>query len=464
MNNKINKLCEYALDDTIAAIATPIGSGGIGIVRISGRKALSIASKICVPKEYKPRYMTYGRIYRADKTLIDEALIVYMPGPHSYTGEDVVELQCHGGAQSPAQVLTAVIEFGARLAKPGEFTLRAFLNGRIDLTQAEAIDDLIQAQTPQAASILAQQVSGRLSQELTPIEDELLDLLAYIEVGVDFPDDEDTLSAEQVEEKIKEIICKIDSLLAGAEEGRIIKEGINVCLLGAANVGKSSLLNALLSEERAIVTHIAGTTRDVIEEYLNLGGIPILLSDTAGIREAIDEAETIGINKTKQKAASAQLILLVLDCSRPISEEERKLIDYYVDKKTIILLNKSDIGSDKDIVQYLNNNYPQVTHISVSAKMRTGLDELEQAIKNLVFAGKISGQRAGLINNIRHQEALLSAKDFLEQAIESLRLGYPVDMVAIDLQSAWQSFGEISGKTAGEEVITRIFSKFCLGK
>ncbi|MGI5892016.1 MAG: tRNA uridine-5-carboxymethylaminomethyl(34) synthesis GTPase MnmE [Bacillota bacterium] len=464
MNNKINKLSEYALDETIAAIATPIGSGGIGIVRISGAKALSIAANICNFISLKPRYMTYGKIYRQDGTLIDDALIVYMPGPHSYTGEDVVELQCHGGAQVPAQVLAAVIQAGARLAMPGEFTLRAFLNGRIDLTQAEAIDDLIQAQTPQAATVLAQQVSGRLSQELAPIEDDLLDLLASIEVGVDFPDDEDALHAEQIIEQTRAILLKIENLLAGAEEGRIIKEGINVCLLGAANVGKSSLMNALLAQERAIVTQFEGTTRDVIEEYLNLGGLPILLSDTAGLRQAKDEAEHIGISKSHQKAIAAQLILLVLDCSRPITEEERAIVASYADKKMIILLNKSDIASGEHLQAYLQKEYPHIIHILVSAKTRSGLDNLEKAIKDLVLAGKVSGQRAGLINNIRHQEALMAAKASLEQAIESLEQGCPVDLAAIDLQSAWQSFGEISGKTAGEEVITRIFSKFCLGK
>lgn len=458
------RLREYALDDTIAAIATPIGSGGISIVRISGSQAQAVAAKICTIASWQPRYLHYGKIYQTDGTLIDDALIVYMPGPHSYTGEDIVELQSHGGAQVPAQVLAASIAAGARLAKPGEFTLRAFLNGRLDLAQAEAVDELIKAHTPEAASMLAQQLAGRLSRELAPIEYDLLDLLAAIEVGVDFPDDEDVLAPAEIIERIEALLQRIARLLQGAQEGRILKEGINVCLLGAANVGKSSLLNALLAEERAIVTKTAGTTRDVIEEYLNLAGLPILLSDTAGLRQAEDEAEHLGIGKSRQKAEAAQLLLLVLDCSRPVSGEEKELIAEYAEKKMLILLNKCDLADGQSIRQYLDQTYPQISYVLVSAKTGAGLADMEKTIKELVLSGQVSGQRAGLINNIRHQQALLVAEESLRQAEAAIKEGCPADIAAIDLEAAWQALGEICGKTAGEEVITRIFSKFCLGK
>ncbi|MGI6361618.1 MAG: tRNA uridine-5-carboxymethylaminomethyl(34) synthesis GTPase MnmE [Bacillota bacterium] len=464
MKKTANKLSEYGLDETIAAIATPIGSGGISIVRLSGKKSLKIGLLLSQLTELPARQMKYSNLYDQNKQLIDEALVVYMPAPHSYTGEDVVELQCHGGMQSPTRVLAAAIAAGARLAQPGEYTLRAFLHGRVDLTQAEAVNDLIDAPTPQAADMLAQQLTGKLSRALQAIEDELLDILAQIEVGVDFPDDEDALSSQEAITQIKPLIKQIKKLLAGAQEGRIIKEGIKTCLLGATNVGKSSILNALLAEERAIVTSVPGTTRDVIEEYLNLGGLPIILSDTAGLRESADEVETLGIDKTHQVAESAQLILLVLDGSRPLLTEEESLLTSFNEKKIVVIVNKNDLAGAKETINFVKKQYPQVPCISVSAKTGDGLDQLEQTIKQLVLTEGLSGQRDHLINNARHQEALISAKKSLERSIKALNDGYPVDIAAIDLEEAWQYFGEISGKTAGEEVIARIFSKFCLGK
>lgn len=458
-------------NDAIAAIATASGQGGIGIVRISGAGALAILQKVFRPfgaaeidenGEMLSHRVYYGKIIGSHGEILDRAIGIYMAGPKSYTGEDVAELQCHGGSKLLQAVLKLVLQSGARLATPGEFTMRAFLNGKLDLTQAEAVADVIDAKTEVSLSLSQAQLGGALSQQFADIEQELLDLIASIEVGIDFPEDEDALSTEFAELGLQKLMTRLDEILKGARTGRIYREGLRCVLLGEVNVGKSSLFNALLDQERAIVTDIAGTTRDTIEEYIDLDGITLQLIDTAGLRETDEKVEALGIERSRKQAEAAQLLLLLIDGSRALSEESKALLYEYQTAEPLVVLTKADLPQEKGLEKELLQFVSQEKICAISAQNGTGMQELKELIKKSSVG--VDKPREGLINNIRHEQALFEVRHMLEDAYTALMSGMSIDLLGIDLMNAYQKLGEITGKTAGEEVINNIFSKFCLGK
>ncbi|MGL4330927.1 MAG: tRNA uridine-5-carboxymethylaminomethyl(34) synthesis GTPase MnmE [Clostridium sp.] len=455
--------------DTICAIATALGEGGIAIIRISGDDALEIASKIFRAKsgidikEMKTYTMRYGNIidYNTEE-LIDEVIVSYMKGPKSFTAEDTVEINCHGGVTSTNKVLEAVIKAGARLAEPGEFTKRAFLNGRIDLSQAEAVIDIIRAKTDLAMKSALLQSTGSLSQEISKLNGYLLNVLALIEYAVDFTEDDEEVDETipvRVAEDLENAINNMKVLLKTAEEGKIIREGLSLAIVGKPNVGKSSLLNALLKEKRAIVTDIAGTTRDVIEEYINLDGIPVKIIDTAGIRETEDVVEKIGVERSLEKIEEADLVLLVLDSSRALDEEDKEIIEVVKNKKTVVLLNKIDLegkidNSELDLFENI---------INISAREEMGIVDLKNTIKNMFFSGKIDGESL-IISNTRHKQALIRAEENVKDALQRVRNEEYLDLVSIFVTSGLKALGEITGSELEEDLINKIFSEFCCGK
>ena len=456
--------------DTICAIATPIGEGGIAIIRISGDKALEIASKIFVAKNkqdiknMKSYTMRYGNIIEySTGEMIDDVILSYMKNPRSYTGEDVIEVNCHGGVVATNKVLEEIVKAGARLAEPGEFTKRAFLNGKLDLSQAEAIMDLIKAKTDLSMKSALMQSKGALSKEINELRKYLLNVLALIEYAVDFTeDDEDVVDdnlINQVKDGIGKTINKINVLLKSADEGKIIRDGLNIVIVGKPNVGKSSLLNALLRQKRAIVTDIPGTTRDIIEEYINLDGIPIRITDTAGIRDTDDTVEKIGVEKSKEKIEEADLIILMLDTSRDIDYEDEQIIEAVKDKKYVSLLNKVDLERKLplDIIESLDNK------IEISAKTGVGIDELKEMIKNLFFDGKIDSESL-IVSNTRHKQALYRALENCEIALSRVNNNEFLDLISIYITASMKSLGEITGDELEEDLLNKIFSEFCVGK
>ena len=456
--------------DTICAIATPIGEGGVAIIRISGENALSIASKIfvaknnCDVKNMQTYTMKYGNVIEIDnKEIIDDVILSYMKSPKSYTGENVVEINCHGGVVSTNSVLNQIIRAGARLAEPGEFTKRAFLNGRIDLSQAEAVMDIITAKTELSMKSAMLQSNGALSREITELRKYLLNVLALIEYAVDFTeDDEDIIDDNlvlQIKEGIDKTILKIKNLLSNADEGKIIRDGLNIVIVGKPNVGKSSLLNALLKEKRAIVTDVPGTTRDVIEEYINLDGIPIRITDTAGIRETEDIVEKIGVEKSKEKIEEADLIILMLDASRDIDEEDKAIIDKIKNRKYIVLLNKIDLDMEisQEVINDLDNK------IDISAKTGKGIDDLKTEIKNLFFNGEINSESL-IISNSRHKQALYRSLENCDIALNRINANEYLDLISIYITAAMKALGEITGDELEEDLLNKIFSEFCVGK
>ncbi|MGL5353667.1 MAG: tRNA uridine-5-carboxymethylaminomethyl(34) synthesis GTPase MnmE [Clostridium sp.] len=455
--------------DTICAIATALGEGGIAIIRISGDNALEIASKVFRAKsgidikEMKTYTMRYGNIidYNTEE-LIDEVIVSYMKGPKSFTAEDTIEINCHGGVTSTNKVLEAVIKAGARLAEPGEFTKRAFLNGRIDLSQAEAVIDIIRAKTDLAMKSALLQSTGSLSQEISKLNGYLLNVLALIEYAVDFTEDDEEVDETipvRVAEGLENAINNMNALLKTAEEGKIIREGLSLAIVGKPNVGKSSLLNALLREKRAIVTDIAGTTRDVIEEYINLDGIPIKIIDTAGIRETEDVVEKIGVERSLEKIEEADLVLLVLDSSRSLDEEDKEIIEVVKNKKTVVLLNKIDLESKID-----NSELDLFENIiNISAREEMGIVDLKNTIKNMFFSGKIDGESL-IISNTRHKQALIRAEENVKEALQRVRNEEYLDLVSIFVTSGLKALGEITGSELEEDLINKIFSEFCCGK
>ncbi|HCC07574.1 MAG TPA: tRNA uridine-5-carboxymethylaminomethyl(34) synthesis GTPase MnmE [Clostridiales bacterium] len=454
---------------TVAAISTPVGSGGISIIRISGENAFTIIKKIFVPKhtkdisEAKSHTIHFGIIADEGKT-IDEVLVSVMKKPNTYTKEDIVEINCHGGIIPTQRVLDAVLKYGADLAEPGEFTKRAFLNGRLDLSQAESVIDLITAKTDLSRQSAVNQLEGSLSHKISALKNSVADLLSHIEVNIDYPEyDIEQLSIDTIETTVIQINTEIKSLLTTSDTGKIIREGISTAIVGKPNVGKSSLLNALIGEQRAIVTDIPGTTRDLIEEYVNLHGIPLKLVDTAGIRETEDVVEKIGVDLSRRAIDSAELILFILDNSSPISDEDISILERIKDKKHIIILNKSDLPEAIDF-SILGDSINNVPIIKLSITQNTGLDDLEKTIKKIFMSGEIDVNNEVILTNVRHKNALNKAEESLSNVLTSIKLLHTQELLAIDLQNAYRYLGEITGESVSEDIIHSIFSRFCLGK
>ncbi|MBP1744279.1 MAG: tRNA modification GTPase MnmE [Firmicutes bacterium] len=455
--------------DTIAAISTAVGEGGISIIRVSGEKALQVAGRIFRGKNLKgldtmePYTMRYGHIVEfGGDDVIDEVIVSYMKGPRSFTAEDTVEINCHGGMVATNKVLENVIKAGARIAEPGEFTKRAFLNGRIDLSQAEAVIDIIRAKTELSMKSAVLQAGGNLSTAVRELREKLLALIAHIEATVDYPEDDlEEITAVQVSARLKEAAGELGKAIESADEGKILREGISTVIVGKPNVGKSSLLNTLVKENRAIVTDIPGTTRDVIEEYINIKGIPIKIVDTAGIRETEDVVEKIGVEKSREKIEEADLIILLLDSSRELTVEDRDIISYIKGKKYIVLLNKSDLSGRIDMKE-IGELEPEYV-INTSVVQGFGIDKLKEAIVKLFFHGEIKANEL-VITNMRHKEAMMAARSSCLQAIDALTGTSAIDLASIDIRNAWYSLGQITGDTMEEDIIDKIFSEFCLGK
>lgn len=457
--------------DTIAAISTAIGESGIGIVRMSGKDSLNIANKLFKGKKVnrlmdaESRKLTYGYIVDPEKDeKIDEVLITFMKGPHTYTREDMVEIYCHGGIISVRRILELTLKNGARLADPGEFTKRAFLNGRLDLSQAEAVIDMINAKTDKSFKVSLNQLEGSLSIKIGEIRDILLDMIAHIEVSIDFPDEDiEEITYGDLEKNAKLVEKKIDVLLRTADRGRILRDGLNTVILGKPNVGKSSLLNAILKENRAIVTDIPGTTRDIIEEYVNIDGIPLKVVDTAGIRDTEDLVEKIGVDRAKDMVDRADLIIAVFDVSKALTEEDQDIINIIKNKKAIVLLNKSDLPSKYD-EDYIRSLLPDKQIITTSITEGIGVEELVDAIKDMFYTGEVDVESQIIVSNMRHNDQLIKAKKNIEDGLSGIRTNMPLDCIEVDIRNCWDSLGEISGDTVGEDILDKIFSEFCIGK
>ncbi|OJG50281.1 tRNA modification GTPase [Enterococcus gallinarum] len=457
--------------DTIAAISTPPGEGAISIVRLSGEQAISIADAVFQSGKKKlidvsSHTIHYGHIFDPEKyQMMDEVMVSIMRKPKTFTREDVVEINCHGGIVVVNQILQLVLRQGARLAEPGEFTKRAFLNGRVDLSQAEAVMDLIRAKTDKAMNLAINQLDGNLSRLIRQLRQEILETLAQVEVNIDYPeyDDVEELTTRLLLEKANQVQKQIQALLQTAQQGKILREGLSTAIIGRPNVGKSSLLNHLLREEKAIVTDIAGTTRDIIEEYVNVRGVPLKLVDTAGIRETEDIVEKIGVERSRKALSEADLILLVLNQSESLTPEDKQLLDITSGNKRIILLNKTDLPSrinQEDLVPYLENE----PAFPISVLTSEGLDQLEQAIADLFFGGNTGDKDASYLSNTRHIALLEKAEHSLAEVIQGIESGMPVDLVQIDMTRCWDYLGEIVGDSVQDELITQLFSQFCLGK
>ena len=457
------------MEDTIAAVATAYGEGGIGIIRISGEKALSILEEVFefAGETYQivNRRMTYGRIVdRENEQIIDEVLAVYMKGPKTYTAEDVVEINCHGSMVSLRKTLALVLRKGARLAEPGEFTKRAFLNGRLDLSQAEAVIDIIKAKTDRSFDVAMSQLEGALSLRVTEIRQKLLDLLVDITVNIDYPDEDiEELTYDKIEENILLIGEMIEKLLSTADTGRMIREGLRVAIVGKPNVGKSSLMNSLLRETRAIVTEIPGTTRDTIEEAISIRNIPVYLVDTAGIRETSDEVERLGIERSKAAFNEADFIIFIMDGSSAISDEDREIASYLDGRDSVVLINKNDLerGFTNDDVRELVND-PVI--IETSLINNEGIEEIENHIEELVYGGELSQHDSTMVNNVRHIELLKQSRDSLRDAMEMTLAREALDFIEVDVRNAYDLLGEITGETVSDDIINEVFARFCLGK
>lgn len=457
------------METTIAAISTAMSESGIGIIRVSGPESVDIVSRIYRSKGGKKEInkvpthtIHYGYIYDGEE-LIDEVLVMVMRAPRTFTGEDTVEIDCHGGVYAMKRVLETVLKNGAKTASPGEFTKRAFLNGKMDLSQAEAVMDVIQAKNEYALKSSMEQLRGAVQKAIRDIRKDLIYHIAYIESALDDPEH---ISLEGYAQELLEIVEKaqeeISHLLKTASDGKIIKEGIRTVILGKPNAGKSSLLNVLVGENRAIVTDIEGTTRDILEEYINLHGISLRMIDTAGIRETEDVVEKIGVNRARDMAKEADLILYVVDSSRPLDENDEEIISMLDSRKAIVLYNKTDLESKVDM-EALKERVKRPV-ISVSAKEETGIRELEKEIKNLFFSGELSFNDEVYITNVRHKEALMEAAESLRLVKSSIEMDMPEDFFSIDLMNAYESLGRIIGESVGEDLVNEIFSKFCMGK
>lgn len=457
------------MEDTIAAVATAYGEGGIGIIRISGEEALPILQEIFEfhgdTDTFTSRRMTYGKIIdKEKKQIIDEVLAVYMKGPKTYTAEDVVEINCHGSMVSLRKTLALVLRKGARLAEPGEFTKRAFLNGRLDLSQAEAVIDMIRAKTDKSFDVAVSQLEGRLSLKVEEIRQKLLDLLVDITVNIDYPDEDiEEMTYEKLEESIIETQDMIEKLLETSSTGRMIREGIKIAIVGKPNVGKSSLMNGLLKETRAIVTDIPGTTRDTIEEVLSIRNIPVYLVDTAGIRETSDKVEKMGIEKSKEAFNQADFILFLLDGSRPLEEEDLQIMEFLKERKSLVLINKRDLGEAISIEE-ISAKLPASQVIEASLLKGQGITEIEDAVEDLVYGGEIVQKESMMVNNVRHIELLQQAVKSLTDALHMSERREALDFIEVDVKNAYERLGEIIGETVSDDIINEVFARFCLGK
>ncbi len=462
------------LNDTIAAIATPRGSGGIAIVRLSGSDAEAVAEKIAKPKNKKrvrnleSHKLTLSRIYTQDgKTLIDEALVAVMRAPKSYTGENVVEINCHGGFLAAEKILTALLYCGARLAEPGEFTRRAFVNGKTDLSRAEAIMDLMEATSEIGLHNAALTADGAISSSVNLLREKTLGIASHISACVDYPDEVDMPDEDELCRRISEIKSELDIMIDGFDTGRLMRDGVRTVIAGKPNAGKSSLLNALLKCERAIVTDIPGTTRDTIEEIINIGGTSIRLIDTAGIHKGSDEAEIIGIQKSREAVERADLCLFVIDLSQELSDEDTEISELIQGRKTVVIFNKSDkeqILTPEEVLNRLSlSKCPWVKTSIPKNDTPTGTDYLLKKIQDAVSLGNIKGDRVYLANE-RQRDSLIKSRDALNRATESIKNGMPCDLIFVDLEDALFAFGEVTGETVSEEIVDNVFKRFCVGK
>ncbi len=457
-------------EDTIAAISTPIGLGGIGVIRVSGNDAINIVDYIFKAankkslKDIDSHTITYGHIVNEDGKVLDEVLVMLMKGPRTFTREDIIEINCHGGPIPLNAVLMEVIKAGARMADSGEFTKRAFLNGRIDLAQVEAIMDIIEAKTELSLSQAVGQLEGNLSRKIKAYQDILMQIIARIEVSIDYPEyDQDEPITSEFENEVVELLDGLKELLKTADTGKMIREGVKTAIVGRPNVGKSSLLNALLEENKAIVTDIPGTTRDVVEAYLNIQGIPFQLLDTAGIRETNDLIEKIGVERSKASISEADLVLMLLDSNEGLTDKDRDILEQVKNKRVIFVLNKTDL--ENNITQEIMNQYFNAqTVVKVSVKQQEGLSELKEAMKHFVIKGEVVGESDAIISNQRQKQSLIKAIKSLEIVVQAIEEGLPEDCLAIDLHDAFGHLGMIIGESLKEEIINQLFSRFCLGK
>ena len=457
------------IDDTIAAIATAPGEGGIGIIRISGEKSLQVAQSIFksksgkMIKDYNARTLIYGTVVDNEK-VIDEVLVAYMKGPNSYTAEDVIEINCHGGFISVKKILELILSKGVRLAEAGEFTKRAFLNGRIDLSQAEAIIDVIKSKTDMAHEVAQSQLEGSLAKKIKDLRMNVTEVLAHLEVSIDFAEEDvEEITYQTLEEKALELRNEIKKLYDTAESGKILRDGLKTVIVGKPNVGKSSLLNSILGENRAIVTDIAGTTRDVIEEFVNIKGIPLKIVDTAGIRETEDVVEKIGVEKSRESFSTADLVIMVLDSSRKLSEEYMEILESLKNKKTIVLLNKMDLEPQielEKIEEFVNSE----DIIKISALKHQGIEELQDKIEAMVYHGSVKNSSNLMITNSRHKDALFKAYESINDAISAIEQRMPYDFIEVDFKNIWDYLGYINGDTVREDLLDTIFANFCIGK
>lgn len=458
----------YDTTDTIAAIATPLGESGIGVIRISGSKAYDVGDAIFQSKSSLPlaqrrdRSIQYGLIVDDDGKAVDEVILLIMKGPRSYTAEDVLEIQCHGGRQSLSEILGLVLRHGARLANPGEFTQRAFVNGRIDLAQAEAVMDVIQAKSAQGLTSAVSQLEGRLSRVVGDMRLHLTDFITRLEVTVDYPEEDlEEIEVSDIAGAIREMEQRLDAMLAESKSGRMMRDGVMAAIAGTPNAGKSSLLNRFLETERAIVTDVPGTTRDVIEEWITIQGVPICLVDTAGIRSTDDTVEQIGVRRAKEYMERADIILVVVDQSRPLQEEDRQILETARGRQALIVLNKEDLQPAFATEELQSYGLPL---LSISASTGAGMGELKDAMLSLALQQGLTAAQSALLANTRHIELVRQSREALQRALDTIEAGMPVDCAIVDIREAWELLGSITGDTVHDDIIEEIFSRFCLGK